>query len=174
MTKAAAKTKTTPHAAPTQVITDPAKQIKGSQMLAPASDEFPNGIQCTAVPTVVVGSSNHPDTATLNQGYWIMDPKGEFVLILDGSNGLVFYEVMGATSPTSGSFTGVAKWGPNGAGGTQFCAQNDGNAVVYDSNWNALWGANNGGSHAEYLYVGEDGSVRLVQFNSEWTVGPYI
>jgi hypothetical protein len=123
-------------------------------MLGPVTSDFPQGVPAVAVPVVPVP----PTTYTLKTGNWIQDPSGEYVLILDGENGLVLYQVMGkGQDPSSGSFQGLAKWGPNGAGGIVFCAQADGNAVVYDSSFptqlNPLWHGNQGGSNAVYLLV---------------------
>jgi hypothetical protein len=79
-------------------------------------------------------------------GQWIMDPKGKFVLILN-SDGLTLYQVESG-SPTSGQFEGDAVFPSVGAGGEYFCAQSDGNAVVYDSSFpqtlKPTWKANNG------------------------------
>ena len=143
--------------------------------MAPStSTQFPNGIPAVALQTVPVP----PKTATLKPGQWIMDPSGEFVLILDAQKGLVLYQVVGNSDPTSGQFQGLAVWGPNGATGTVFCAQSDGNAVVYDSSFpgklNPLWHANNGGSSAQYLFVQENGSFALVQYSAVWASPPDI
>jgi len=41
------------------------------------------------------------------------------------------------SNPTSGSFQGENVFGPSGGGGAYFCAQADGNAVVYDSSFSS-------------------------------------
>ena len=156
------------------VITNPGLRVTGATLLAPASTQFPQGIPATVIPTVPVP----PTVGTLKTGQWIMDPSGEFVLILDGQKGLVLYQVVGAGDPTSGQFQGLAVWGPNGATGVVFCAQADGNAVVYDKNFpeqlNPTWHANNGPSSAQYLFVLENGSFAVVQYSAVWGSPPDI
>jgi hypothetical protein len=103
-------------------------------------------------------------------GQWIMDPSNEYVLILTSTSGLVLYQVVGAGDPTKGQFQGNVKWSQPGTTTDSFCfcAQADGNAVVYDSSYpdklNPVWHANNGGSDAQYLFIKEDGTFALVEY----------
>ena len=156
------------------VITNPGLRVTGATLMAPSSTQFPQGVPSTVVTTIPVP----PTTATLKQGQWIMDPSGEYVLILDGQKGLVLYQVVGNGDPNSGKFLGLAVWGPNGATGAVFCAQSDGNAVVYDSKFpdqlNPTWHGNNGGSNAQYLFVSENGSFAVVQYSPTWGTTPHV
>ena len=124
-----------------------------------------------AIPTAPGGGN--PTTATLTMGQWIMDPTHEYVLMLT-SQGLVLYQVIGNGDPTTGRFQGSIKWGPEGGDNSfVFCAQSDGNAVVYDNQfptqWNPQWAANKGGSNAQYLFVNENGSFAVVQYSPTFT-----
>lgn len=159
----------------TTVITNPGARVTGVPLMASSSStQFPHGIPAVAIPTVPLP----PTSPTLKPGQWIMDPSGEFVLILDADQGLILYQVVGNGDPTTGKFEGLAVWGPNGAKGAVFCAQSDGNAVVYDSsfpgNLNPTWHANNGGSSAQYLFVQENGSIALVNYSAVWASPPDI
>jgi len=131
----------------------------------------PGNVPATAIPTVPGGG--HPTTATLTMGQWIMDPSHEYVLTLT-SQGLILYQVMGNGDPTTGQFRGTVEWGPNGGENSfVFCAQSDGNAVVYDNQFptqlNHQWAGNSGGSNAQYLFVNENGSFAVVQYSPTWS-----
>lgn len=156
-----------------QVITNPKLQVTngGISLLGPGN------VPGIAFPTVPGGGN--PTTASLTLGQWIIDPTNEYVLILvppgldQTPPGLSLYQVVGNGDPTTGQFNGSLKWGPNGGDNSfVFCAQSDGNAVVYDNQfptqWNHTWAGNNGGSNAQYLFVGENGSFAVVQSSPTW------
>lgn len=158
---------------PVTVTTNPSSQVtNGITMMAPPNNLYPEGIRATSVPTVPTPTL--PPTTSLTNltvGQWMMDPSGDFVLILD-SNGLTLYRVV-TGNPTSGSFQGVAVFGPVGKGGSYFCAQADGNAVVYDSTFpkslTPTWAANSGQSgSAQYLFVQENGCFVTIQSHGVW------
>jgi hypothetical protein len=137
----------------------------GMLLTGQPTNNFPQGTPAIALPTVPVP----PTVATLTMGQWIMDPSGEYVLMLS-QQGLVLYQVIGNGNPTTGQFQGLAVWGPSGGDNSfVFCAQADGNAVVYDSNFpnqlNPQWHANQGPSNAQYLLVLESGSWAVVQLS---------
>ena len=159
----------------TTVITQPGLQVHGTMtLMAPPANQFPQGVLATVVPTMPTPTlpPTGPEPPTLKLGQWIMDPSKEYVLILTNTNGLVLYQVVGAGDPTSGQFQGNVVWNQpsNPTESFCFCAQADGNAVVYDSSYpnelNPAWHANNGGSNAQYLFVKEDGSFAVVEYTS--------
>ena len=157
------------------VITKPSSQVTtGITLMAPPNNQYPEGIRATAIPTVLTPTlpPTPPSPTTLTVGQWIMDPSGDFVLILESTNGLSLYRVVSG-NPTTGQFQGVAVFGPVGKGGSYFCAQADGNAVVYDSSFpkslNPTWAANNGTSgSAQYLFVQENGCFVTIQSKGVW------
>jgi len=155
---------------PVPVITNPKLQVTNGGILLIG----PGSVPGIAFPTVPGGGN--PTTPSLTQGQWIIDPTNEYVLILvppklpQTPPGLSLYQVVGAGNPASGQFNGSLEWGPNGGeNGFVFCAQSDGNAVVYDNQFpgvlNHTWAGNKGGSNAQYLWVGENGSWAVVQSN---------
>lgn len=155
------------------VTTKSTLQVTGIILMAPPlGNVYSQGIRSTAVPTVppptTAPSPNSP--STLTAGQWIMDPTGNFVLILEANKGLSLYRVMSG-SPTSGSFQGMNVFGPvGGTAGTYFLAQQDGNACVYPSNsLTPTWHANNGTSgSAQYLFVQENGCFVMIQCKGIW------
>ncbi len=162
--------------ATTVSVTTPANlQVTGITMMAtPQGNVYSQGVRSTAVPTVppptTAPTANSPVTLTIGQ--WIMDPTGNFVLILELNKGLSLYRVAtgpGNPSPTSGSFNGTNVFGPQGKGGAYFLAQSDGNACVYASNSiNPVWNANNGPASAQYLFVQENGCFVTIQCKGIW------
>ena len=159
----------------TTVITQPGLQVHGTTtLMAPPANQFPEGVLATVLPTIptptIPPTGSSP--VTLKMGQWIMDPSKEYVLILTSTSGLVLYQVVGAGDPTTGKFQGNVVWTQpnNPTDSFCFCAQADGNAVVYDSSFpnqlNPAWHANNGGSNAQYLFVKEDGSFAVVEYTS--------
>ena len=149
-------------------------QVTGITLMAtPQGNVYAQGVRSTAVPTVP-----RPTTApgpgspvTLTTGQWIMDPTGNFVLILEANKGLSLYRVItGSPTSGSGSFQGVNVFGPVGKGGTYFLAQADGNACVYPQNSiTPTWAANNGTSgSAQYLFVQENGCFVTIQCKGIW------
>src|SRR6185369_12123002 len=81
--------------------------------------------------------------STFSQSVDCDHPKGEKMSVtvttnanlqVTGNKRLSLYEVQSG-NPTSGSFQGENVFGPSGGGGAYFCAQADGNAVVYDSSF---------------------------------------
>ena len=155
------------------VTTSPNLQVTGITLMAPQTgNTFPGGIPSTAVPTVPAPQISTTWPTTLKIGQWIIDPSGQYVLILEDKKGLSLYQVSSG-NPTSGSFQGVNVFGPKGGGGTVFCAQADGNAVVYDSSFpkslNPTWNANNGTSgSAQYLFVQQNGCFVTTQCKGVW------
>jgi hypothetical protein len=154
------------------VTTSANLQVTGITLLAPpAGNTFPGGVPSTAVATVPPPQISQTWPSTLRVGQWIMDPSGQFVLILEANKGLSLYQVSSG-NPTSGSFQGDNVFGPAGAGGAYFCAQADGNAVVYDSSFpkslNPTWHANNGSGNAQYLFVQKNGCFVEVQCKGVW------
>jgi len=155
------------------VTTAASLQVTGITLMAPPSGHvYPLGIRSTAVPTVqpptTAPSPSSP--ATLTVGQWIMDPSGNFVLILEADKGLSLYRVMSG-NPTSGSFQGLNVFGPEGGNnGAYFLAQADGNACVYPSNsLTPTWHANNGTSgSAQYLFLQENGCFVTTQCHGVW------
>lgn len=159
----------------TTVITQPGLQVHGTMtLMAPPANQFPQGVLATVLPTIPTPTIPPTDGSpvTLKMGQWIMDPSNEYVLILTSTSGLVLYQVVGAGDPTTGKFQGNVVWAQpnNPTDSFCFCAQADGNAVVYDSSFpnqlNPAWHANNGGSDAQYLFIKEDGSFALVEYTS--------
>ena len=156
------------------VTTAPNLQVTGITLMAtPQGNVYSQGVRSTAVPTVpaptTAPTANSPVTLTIGQ--WIMDPTGNFVLILELNKGLSLYRVaVGSPSPTSGSFQGTNVFGPAGKGGAYFLAQADGNACVYPpSSLNPVWNANNGTSgSAQYLFVQENGCFVTIQCKGIW------
>ena len=155
------------------VTTSPSLQVTGITLMAPPiGNTNTGGIPSTAVPTVPAPQVGSSSPTTLKVGQWIMDPSGQYVLILESTKGLSLYEVKSG-SPTSGSFQGDNVFGPAGGGGAYFCAQADGNAVVYDSSFpkslNPTWHANNGTSgSAQYLFVQKNGCFVTTQCKGVW------
>ena len=155
------------------VTTTPTLQVIGITLMAPPSGHvYPLGIRATAVLTVQPPSTAPTPSSptTLTVGQWIMDPSGNFVLILEGNKGLSLYRVMSG-NPTSGSFQGLNVFGPAGGNnGAYFLAQADGNACVYPSNsLHPTWNANNGTSgSAQYLFVQENGCFVTIQCHGVW------
>ena len=163
--------------ATTVSVSTPANlQVTGITLMAtPQGNVYSQGVRSTAVPTVPPPTSAPtPATpVTLTIGQWIMDPTGNFVLILELNKGLSLYRVAtgnGNPSPTSGSFQGTNVFGPQGKGGAYFLAQADGNACVYPPNsLNPVWNANNGTSgSAQYLFVQENGCFVTIQCKGIW------
>lgn len=154
------------------VTTSTNLQVTGIELMAPpVGNTHPRGIKSTAIRTVLPPQPGPSWPTTLKMGQWIMDPKGKFVLILN-SDGLTLYQVESG-SPTSGSFEGDVVFPSVGAGGEYFCAQSDGNAVVYDSSFpqtlKPTWKANNGTSgSAQYLFVQENGCFVMIQCHGIW------
>jgi len=155
------------------VTTNPNLQVTGTTMMAPPiGNTFPRGIPATAIPTVLPPQPGPSWPTTLTIGQWITDPTRKFVLILEATTGLSLYQVESG-DPTSGSFVGDAVFGPKGGGGEYFCAQSDGNAVVYDSSFpeslNPTYAANNGtDGSAQYLFVQENGCFVEIQCHGVW------
>jgi hypothetical protein len=168
---------TVPTAAPVTVpVSTPANlQVTGITLMAPPlGNVYSQGIRSTAVPTVPPPTTAPgPGTqVTLTIGQWIMDPTGNFVLILENNQttkGLSLYRVMSG-SPTSGSFQGTHVFGPVAPDGAYFLAQSDGNACVYPENSiHPSWAANNGTSgSAQYLFVQENGCFVEIQCKGIW------
>ncbi len=165
--------------APTQttnsITTNPSLQVTGLTLMAPPlGNVFSQGIRSTAVPTVPAPTSAPSPTSpsTLTIGQWIMDPTGNFVLILEANKGLSLYRLnSGSPSPTSGSFQGTSVAGPfGGADGVYFLAQADGNACVYPADsLTPTWHANNGTSgSAQYMFVQENGCFVMIQCKGIW------
>lgn len=168
---------TTAPATTDQVTTVPVStpstlQVTGLTLMAtPQGNVYPQGVKSTAVPTVQPPTTAPApgSPATLTIGQWIVDPTGNFVLILEANKGLSLYRVMGG-SVASGSIQGMNVFGPVGKGGAYFLAQSDGNACVYPSNSiNPVWHANNGTSgSAQYLFVQENGCFVMIQCKGIW------
>jgi len=163
---------TVPVTTTVSVTTQSTLQITGITLMAPPlGNVYSQGIRSTAIPTVPPpGSAPTPTSpSTLTIGQWIMDPTGNFVLILEANKGLSLYRVMSG-NPTSGSFQGMNVFGPVAPDGTYFLAQADGNACVYPANsLHPTWNANNGTSgSAQYLFVQENGCFVMVQCKGVW------
>lgn len=146
---------------------DPAAQVTGTPMLTPGST-------ATAVPAVAE-PVNGEGEATLVPGQWMMDPMGEYVLVLGGTEpatGLCLYQVIGANQPP-GPFNAILRWtsGPGPAqGGQTFFAQTDGRAVLYGGDGEVLWSAGGDGP-AQYFLVQTDGTIGLGQIGFGWSAG---
>ena len=154
------------------VTTNPTLQVTGIPLMAPpVGNVYSQGVRSTAVPTVppptVAPGPGSP--VTLQVGQWIIDPTGNFVLILEAVKGLSLYRVMSG-SPTSGSFQGINVFGPSGPNGVYFLAQSDGNACVYPADSiHPVWNANNGtNTTAQYLFVEENGCFVMIHCQAVW------
>jgi hypothetical protein len=86
------------------------------------------------------------------------------------STGLCLYQVIGTqgTLQNGGSFNGTALWGPVGNNGQYFCAQNDGNLVVYNAHVTGIWSSGATGP-AQYLCLQSDSNLVLYQFAANWS-----
>ena len=151
------------------VTLDPSRQVPGMFMLTPGSE-------ATAVPAVnAPADDGNPADATLFQDQWMMDPLGEYVLVLGGTKpatGLCLYQVVGAGRPQEGHFNGLLRWtsGPGPAeGGQRFYAQTDGKAVLYGDDGKVLWSAGGDGP-AQYFLVQTKGTIGLGQIAFGWNV----
>lgn len=158
------------------VTVNPKLQVTGTIMMAPpVGNTYPRGIRSTSLPTVPPPQAGTSWPTTLTVGGWILDPSGQYVLLLDDTNGLTLYQLASdSPSPTTGTFEGDAIYGPKGGANCScFLAQSDGNAVVYDSNFpqklTPKWAANDGtDGSAQYFFVQENGCFVMIQCHGVW------
>jgi len=140
-------------------------------IIGPSGGNFPNGTPATALVTVLIINGQPPveNSATLPLNSWIVDPLGEYVLVFD-STGVCLYQVIGTqgTLQNGGSFNGMPLWGPFGANGQYFCAQNDGNLVVYNADGTANWSNGSKGT-AQLLCLQSDSNLVLYHFEANWS-----